>query len=185
MERIRLHFKGLSEFVGNSKILLVNFTDEEETRQFTVLCDNAAAEIIKSYVTGERKTSESLVGILSIMLKSRSVHPTILINSVVNGHYTALLCDENSYELHKLDIYDALVMAFAGNVPVYIESTLFMRQGVAYQEGRSMLAIPVNVLNNEILGKALKKAIADENYELASQLKEEQKRRKADETSAE
>lgn len=48
-----------------------------------------------------------------------------------------------------------------------------------------MLAIPVNVLNNEILGKALQKAIADENYELASQLKEEQKRRKADEAPAE
>ncbi len=185
MERIRLHFKGLSEFVGNTKILLVNFTDEEETRQFTVLCDNAAADIVKSHVTGKRKSSESLVGILSAMLKSRGVHPTILINSVVNGQYTALLCDENSYELHKIDIHDALVLAFAANVPTYIESRLFLRQGVAYQDGRSMLAIPVNVLNDEILGKALQKAIAEENYELASQLQEEQKRRAADNTPSE
>ncbi len=179
MERIRLHFKGLSEFVGNSKILLVNFTDEEETRQFTVLCDNAAADILKSYVTGEQKASSSLVGTLTTMLKSRGVHPTIFINSVVNGQYTTLLCDENSYELHKIDINEALVMAFAGNVPIYIEGTLFARQGVVYQKGRSMLAIPVNVLSNEILDKALQKAIADENYELASQLQEEQKRRES------
>lgn len=182
MERIRLHFKSLSEFVGNTKILLVNFTDEGETRQFTVLCDNAAADILKSFVTGEQKASKSMVGILTTMLKSRGVHPTIFINSVVNGQYTALLCDENSFELHKIDINDALVLAFAGNVPIYIENTLFVRQGVAYERGRSMLAIPVNVLNNEILDKALQKAIADENYELASQLQEEQKRREADKT---
>lgn len=185
MERIRLHFKSLSEFVGNSKILLVNFTDEEETRQFTVLCENPTADIVKSYVTGKRKASSSLVGILTTMLKSRGVHPTILINSVVNGQYTALLCDENSYELHKIDIHDALVLTFTGNVPVYIESGLFMRQGVIYKKGRSMLALPVNVLSDEILGKALQKAIADENYELASQLQEEQKRRKAGKTQAE
>ncbi len=38
--------------------------------------------------------------------------------------------------------------------------------------------MPVNAISGEMLQHAMKKAIEDEDYELASQLRDEQKRRK-------
>jgi protein-arginine kinase activator protein McsA len=39
------------------------------------------------------------------------------------------------------------------------------------------VSLPVNTLSLEMLDQALKKAVEDENYELASQLRDERKRR--------
>ena len=44
--------------------------------------------------------------------------------------------------------------------------------------GEGMYSIPVNSVSVEALKEALKRAVEDENYELASQLRDEIERRK-------
>ena len=46
-----------------------------------------------------------------------------------------------------------------------------------YNENSRGVSLPVNTISDEMLQSALDKAIADENYELASHLRDEKKRR--------
>ena len=59
-----------------------------------------------------------------------------------------------------------------------MEEKLFIRQSVPYESGKSKVALPLNALTLEMLEKALRKAIKEENYELASSIRDELNRRK-------
>ena len=72
---------------------------------------------------------------------------------------------------------DAVLLSLVGDIPLYIESGLMLRQSVPYNENSRGVSLPVNTISDEMLQAALDKAIADENYELASHLRDEKKRR--------
>ena len=52
------------------------------------------------------------------------------------------------------------------------------RQSVPYQRSSSGVAMPLNAISNKMLKEALDNAVANENYELASHLRDEMRRRK-------
>ena len=54
---------------------------------------------------------------------------------------------------------------------------LMNRQSVAYRENSRGVSLPVNTISDKMLQSALEKAILEENYELASHLRDEKKRR--------
>jgi len=72
---------------------------------------------------------------------------------------------------------DGLQLACAFGCPVRIDEELLERQHMR-QAGESSYSIPVNSVTTEALKGALQQAIKEENYELASQLRDELRRRK-------
>ena len=52
-----------------------------------------------------------------------------------------------------------------------------MRQSVPFAEDARGMSLPVNSISDDMLHQALDRAVADENYELASCLRDEIKRR--------
>ena len=54
-----------------------------------------------------------------------------------------------------------------------MEERLYMRQSVPFEEDPHKLTVPVNAISTDMLKKALDKAIDEENYELASHLRDE------------
>ena len=73
---------------------------------------------------------------------------------------------------------DAILLAQIAQLEVFMEERLFMRQSVPYELGKSKVALPLNALTSEMLEEALQRAIENENYELASNLRDELNRRK-------
>jgi len=71
-----------------------------------------------------------------------------------------------------------VLMSFISDTPLLISPELMSRQSAPYNEGSTGVSMPVNAISGEMLQHAMKKAIEDEDYELASQLRDEQKRRK-------
>lgn len=63
-------------------------------------------------------------------------------------------------------------------IPLYIDEELFLRQSSKFNMKADGVALPVNALPVSMLEKSLGKAVAAENYELASQLRDEINRRK-------
>ena len=63
-------------------------------------------------------------------------------------------------------------------IPLYIDEDLFLKQSSKFNMKAEGVALPVNALPVSMLEKTLGKAVAAENYELASQLRDELKRRK-------
>lgn len=72
---------------------------------------------------------------------------------------------------------DGLILAYTFNCPITIHETLFEQQYMR-EVGDGSYSMPVNSVNIEALKEALKRAVEDENYELASQLRDEINRRK-------
>ena len=75
---------------------------------------------------------------------------------------------------------DAVLLAHVAKLNIFMEEHLFNRQSVDNSTGKNKIALPVNALSLEMLRHALEKAIEDENYELASMLRDEMKNRGKD-----
>lgn len=58
-----------------------------------------------------------------------------------------------------------------------MDERLFLKQSSVYDMKAQGVSLPVNTLSSSMLRKAMEKAIAAENYELASQLRDELNRR--------
>ena len=72
---------------------------------------------------------------------------------------------------------DCLILAYTFDCPITIGEALLEHQYMR-EVGDGMYSIPVNSVSVDALKEALKRAVEDENYELASQLRDEIERRK-------
>ncbi|MCD8210312.1 MAG: UvrB/UvrC motif-containing protein, partial [Prevotella sp.] len=72
----------------------------------------------------------------------------------------------------------SLLLSLISNLKIYIREDIMRRQSVPYNENAKGVSLPVNTISDEMLQAALDKAIQDEDYELASHLRDEKKRRK-------
>ncbi len=72
---------------------------------------------------------------------------------------------------------DCLILAHVFSCPITISEDLLQRQYMR-QTGEGTCSLPVNSVSVEALKEALKRAVEHENYELASQLRDEIERRK-------
>ena len=68
-------------------------------------------------------------------------------------------------------------MALTYGCPIYIRSQLFEQQYVR-ELGEGVVSFPINALSLELLEDVLRTAVENENYELASQIRDEIKRRR-------
>lgn len=180
MNKIRLVFKGLSEIVGGEQLGLLVLTDVGETRQLTIICDKQM-----EYQFGLRVGKASICQLLlpevlcGVLKNQVDIHFELLISSIVDGQYRALLVNTETLETTAIRASDAILMSYISGTPLFIEERLMMRQSVPYVPNAEGLAIPVNAISDDMLQAALDKAIEDENYELASHLRDEIKRRKS------
>ncbi len=86
--------------------------------------------------------------------------------------------EENAYHMIRYcKASDCLILAYTFNCPITIGEALLEHQYMR-EIGDGMYSIPVNSVNIEALKEALKRAVEEENYELASQLRDEIERRK-------
>lgn len=80
-------------------------------------------------------------------------------------------------------IADATVAALETKSPIYVQNQLFERQTSLPQSGNSM-ALPITAMGDSLLVQALESAVEEENYELATLLRDELKRREPDTPSS-
>jgi len=179
MSKERLKFKGVSEIVGTENLGLLILTDEAMLRQITVVCDKAIAVQIELRVKRLPVTRimlpEVLCKILETVGKQRF---EIMIDDIDNGQYHTVLNDTYTLDSLLIRTSDAVLLSLVSDIPIYIDSMLMKRQSVPYDRFARGVSLPVNTISDEMLQMALDKAVADENYELASHLRDEQKRRK-------
>lgn len=178
MSKIKLVFKGVSEIVGTEDMGLLILTDEAKMKQISIVCDKAMA------VQLELRTKN--IPIVNIMLpevlckifdiNSESKYE-LLIDDIVDGQYRTTLYDKVNMKSELIRASDAVLLSYVGNIPLFIDSDLMARQSVAYNENSKGVSLPVNTISDKMLQAALDKAILDENYELASHLRDEKRRR--------
>jgi len=179
--RVRLIFKSVSEIVGTDNIGLLVLTDSAELRQVAVPCDQRtlnefALRMEQMPITG-RLLPEVLWNVLQWQTQLRM---EVVIDSLHDGKYQAVLSNTDTLEEIPLSATEGILLSFVsrGDIPVMMDEQLFMRQSTVYDKEAVGVSLPVNTISDDMLQKALDKAIGNENYEMASHLRDELNRRK-------
>lgn len=178
MSKVRLKFHSVGEIVGSDDMAIITLTDEPMERMITIVCDRAMAVQMELRSKQIPITRIMLPEVLAGIIKDQAgIMMDILIMDIIEGQYRTLLYNRVTLEQVPIRASDAVLLSMAARIPIYMESSLMARQSVRFSENSNAISMPVNTLSTEMLDKALQKAVEDENYELASHLRDEKKRR--------
>ena len=180
MNNIRLVFKGVSEILGGEELSLLILTDVLESRQIGIVCDPYTQQQFCMRLGNRQQSAKLLPEVLSAILRRREEESyEIHITDIVNGQYTALIRDRFSNFSMPVNVCEGVLLAFVSDIPLFIDSRLMMRQSIPYTPNSQRLSIPVNSISDSMLQHAMERAVEEENYELASHLRDEINRRRS------
>ncbi|MBR4698588.1 MAG: bifunctional nuclease family protein [Prevotella sp.] len=179
MNKVRLTIRGVSEIVGTEEIGLIVLVDETLSRQLTIPCDKQMLSQFRLRIGKVPVVGRMLPEVLwHVICTQTDLHFEIIINDLIDGQYRALLYNTETLEPVSMRASDAALLSYISHIPLFVERGLMEKQSVDFYEKAKGLSIPVNTISDEMLQSALDKAIKDENYEMASHLRDEINRRK-------
>lgn len=179
MASIQLKFQAAAEVNGKEKDGLLLLSDQEQQRQLVITCSR---KILKEIT--ERKSNainyDDIAKILWEMIHwQTTLELSIHINTLEDGVYKALLInEENQFSLPvKADAAILLSLISHNEIPIYMDAALFRRQSSVYQPNAKGLQLPLNIISEPMLHDLLDNAVKTERYEIASELRDELKKR--------
>lgn len=183
MHRVLLRFENLQEVVGGEELAVIMLTDEPRQRALSVVCD---AEMTRQLLLRRRDSRDVCKTMLPEVLLQMLPTPydelasayELLIVGLYDAQYQVLLMDVGSGASQRIRLSDAVLLTMISGIPLYIEERLMEQQSAPFDEQSRGVAIPINTLETDRLRVALQNAVEEENYELASHLRDEIKRRK-------
>ncbi len=174
MKRTLLRFENIQQVMGDDRLSVILLTDEARQRALSIICDEQTTQqfLLRMQSPTYSKTllPEALVQMLPFQYE-------MMIYGVHDGQYQVVLADTEFKRSVRIRMSDAVLLSLFSNYPLYIEESLMQRQCIPFDENAKGVAIPINTMDSRRLHIALEKAIDEENYELASQLRDEIKRR--------
>ncbi len=186
MNKVRLILRSVTEILGNDEIGLLILADEQCTRQLAVPCDRNMLYQFQLRMQHVPITNLLLPEMLWQIVRSETnAEFEVLIHDLINGLYRSMLLNTATLEPYTMRISDALLLAYVADIPIYIRDSLMRKQSIPFCKNTPGMSIPVNTLTDSMLTNALDRAIKDENYELASYLRDEMKRRHLHDTNNE
>lgn len=179
MQKVRLKIKSVSAVAGSDDIGLIVLVDSEEIRQITLPCDRNML-----YQFGIRMNGTDTEGMLPetfhkfLSYSDMEELYEILFTGVKDGRYEVRLSHPYRPENIPMRASDAVLLSLVANIPIYISMSLMMSQSSPYVKNSRGVSLPINILSSDLLSSALHSAVRDENYELASHIRDELNRRK-------
>ncbi len=175
MNRIRLIYDGISEIVGGNGIAVIVLTDAERKRALSVVCDEAMKLQIGSRVSNQEKYSKMCIEVLLKMLSdyTDTARFEIMIHEIIEGEYKTTIMNIDTLKSYCIRLSDAVLLSLVSDIPIYIDENLMRKQGTLYAGNTNRMSIPINSITTDRLEEELDKAIREENYRLASLIKEE------------
>ena len=181
MARVRLIFKSVCRISDSDDRGLLLLVDSVMNKQLAVPCGHyVLQEFIRRIEGGEQTTKMLPEAMLSVLKQQGDMNFEVLIDGLLpSGDYSALLIHSHTLTSHPIDLSEAVLLSFAsrGEIPIYIEDKFFNRQSTPYDTETHSVSIPLDVMDSKVIEESLQKAIKEENYELASILRDELNRR--------
>lgn len=179
MARIKLFLQQATEVVGEEKEGLLILTDSFQERQIAIPCSSRMFDEFRSRMSNPKHQTELSDILFNVIKWQTELSLELVIINVDNGRYSAILSNTDSLEQVPIDGAQAVLLNYISKdkIPLFIEEKLFLKQSSVYDMKATGVSLPVNTLSSSMLRKALERAIAAENYELASQLRDELNKR--------
>lgn len=178
LDTVELKLISICEIVGKSDVGIIVLHDKDDKQQIAVVCDKLIEQELQMRVMKKKECNTMLPEILVNLLKQRvSFNYEIVINDIIDGTYRAMLIDTDTYQPTSLRASDAILLHEITKVPIYATRQLMHRQGVPVIPNTPAMSLPYNALSDSMLKDALEACIKQENYETASSIRDELKRR--------
>lgn len=163
----------MQQVKGGDGMGVIILTDMQRMNAITVVCDEPMMQQMFQRAQNPKLCKAMLPEALVSLLPSRY---ELMVFGLFQGQYQVVLMSEQG-DSARLRMSDAVLLMTISDIPLYIEENLMKRQSTPFDETATGIAIPINTMDEPRLQMALQNAIDDENYELASQLRDEIKRR--------
>lgn len=163
----------MQQVKGGDGMGVIILTDMQRMHAITVVCDEPMMQQMYQRAQNPKLCHAMLPEALVSLLPSKY---ELMVFGLFQGQYQVVLMSEKG-DTARLRMSDAVLLMMISDIPLYIEENLMKRQSTAFDETATGIAIPINTMDEPRLQMALKHAIDEENYELASQLRDEIKRR--------
>lgn len=165
----------MQQVSGGDGVAIVLLTDQERQRALTVICDEPMQQQLLLRMKVPQQCATMLPEALLTLLPSTY---ELMVFGLYDGQYQVALMGNDGATV-RLRMSDAVLLTMMSDIPLYIEEGLMARQSVPFEEKATGIAIPINTMDVARLKLVLQKAVDEENYELASQLRDEINRRHA------
>lgn len=175
MNRVRLIYDGISEIVGGNGLAVIVLADAGRKRALSIVCD----EVMKLQLCSRMSEPARHGGMcIEVMWKMISEYTDtsrfeIMIHDVIEGEYKTTVINIDTLKSYRIRLSDAVLLSLISDIPIYVDESLMQKQGTLYAGNSSRMSIPINSITTDRLKEELDKAIKEENYRLASVIKEE------------
>lgn len=180
MANIQLRFQTAAEVNGKEQDGLLLLSDQEQQRQLVITCSRKILQEITESKNNDINNNDDIVKILWEMIHwQTTLELSIHINTLEDGVYKALLINEENQFSLPIKADTAILLSFVSHneIPIYMDAALFRRQSSVYQPNAKGLQLPLNIISEPMLHDLLDNAVKAERYEIASELRDELKKR--------
>lgn len=176
-----LLIKSVSEVLGIKDVALVSLVNATETRQIVVSCELEMRDLIMKYMTDRPETQMLFPSVVNDILATRDKSSLeVRINGVKDGVYQTEIYDRLTQKSFPIRCSDGIFMSVACKLHIYASAEVMRLHSVPYVTGATKVGLPLSVLSEKMLKDSLQMAIETENYEMASNLRDELNKRHKD-----
>lgn len=178
--KVELRVQEVAQGVSDTDMYMVLLREVGGRRVLPVLLNREEALVLSAALGPSRRKHAAWLRTMRKVTSAFGILvDEVVIDEVRGGTYRVqITCYQNGQmERVRTTAADGILMAVNYRCPLYIRPALLDRQ-VFPSRGNDSVSIPINTLTMELLEEALSSAIRNENYELASLIRDEIKRRK-------
>ena len=173
MKRVKLRFHTLQQMAGNDDMSVIILTDESQQHVLSFICDRAIAQQFTIRINNDN----SRIMLPEALMQVTDARLEMVVVGIYDGQYQVMLSNLSTGSSVRLRMSDAVLLSVISSTPLYIEQRLMEQQCMPFDGETSKVAIPINTMDLKSLKSALDHAVEEENYELASHIRDEIKKR--------
>ena len=178
MEKIKLVYQGAFAIPDAEEACVVTLTDTQEVRALSIVTDKPMANEIKFHQLDKDVKHPHLVDVLAKIICEQgpqNYHVVFEPNGKI-GPKAKLVSVITSTE-YSLPQDEAVLLALAAGLEIFTNMEVLQKFTTPFRKDVMSVALPIVGLPDSLLKKALEKAVEEENYEGASFIRDEMKRR--------
>ena len=174
----KLIYKGIFSIPEADDVCLITLTDEGEKRALYIVLEKEVANEIKMYEKKMEDADCQLVDVFSKVLKDEgAVHYRIVFEGILNQGLKAKLVNTITDASYDIRPEMAVLLSLKSDFEMCTSLDVLQKFSTPYNKNVMSVALPIMSLPDSLLHKALEKAVEEENYEGASFIRDEMKRR--------
>ncbi len=181
IEKIELTVQEISKAVTYRGLYILLLQERDGSRKLPLMLNLSDARALSRKIHPEQTGGDTdAADMMRDMAAAYGIRAEeVLIYRVERGEFMAFLFFSRDNEVRHIvaRAADAILAALTFGCPIFIMAELFERQYLR-ELGGGVVSFPLNVLSLELLEDVLRTAVENENYELASQIRDEIKRRR-------